>query len=258
MATVANAVAVPYACAPARGFLPDPDAVERLVTSRTKLLVINSPSNPTGAVFPRALIERLLAIAERHGLYVLSDECYDEMVFDGEHISPASFAGSDRVLSAFSFSKTYAMTGWRVGYMVSSPRIADLINKVHESNISCVSAIAQKAAEAALDGPMEAKRTMVESYRRRRDLCVQLLAQHDLLISRPGGAFYVMADIRRSGMASRDFAFALLRETGVAVAPGSAFGTHAADAVRISLASSEADLTEGIERLAGFVRRGGR
>lgn len=249
---------VTYSCAPENGFLPDPAEIAALCGPRTKLLVVNSPSNPTGAVFSRALIEELVGIAERKGIYLLSDECYDEVVFDCEHVSPASIAGTDRVLTAMSFSKTYAMTGWRIGYSICPPDLVDLINKVHESNISCVSTISQKAAEAALDGPREPLTAMVDAYRRRRDLCVDLLEQSGLLIARPGGAFYIMADISSAAMNARDFALALLRETGVAVAPGTAFGRLAHQAVRISLASSEQDLTTGIGRIAEFVRARGR
>jgi aspartate/methionine/tyrosine aminotransferase len=153
------------------------------------------------------------------------------------------------VISAFTFSKTYAMTGWRVGYVVANDKISDSITKVLESNSSCVPSICQKAAEAALDGPREPLRMMVDAYRHRRDLCVGLLEEAGMLISRPQGAFYIMADIGRSGMDSRDFAFDLVRSKKVAVAPGTAFGESARAAVRISLASSPEDLSQGIARM---------
>jgi len=255
MLAVTGGRMVPYPCLPGNGFLPDPDEVAALCGPRTKLIVMNSPSNPTGAVFPRALVEAFVRVAEEKGVYLLSDECYDEIVFDTEHVSPASIGGTERVLTAMSFSKTYAMTGWRIGYSVAPPPLVDLINKVHESNISCVSTLSQKAAEAALDGPREPLRAMVDAYRRRRDLCVELLDRENMLIARPGGAFYIMANIAAARMNARDFAFALLRETGVAVAPGTAFGKRADQAVRISLASSEDALGEGIERMAAFVRK---
>jgi aspartate aminotransferase len=246
---------VAYPCRPERGFVPDVDEVAALITPRTKMLVINSPCNPTGAVLPRRVIEALVALAERKGLYVLSDECYDQVVFEGEPVSPASFAGTDRVITAMSFSKTYAMTGWRVGYLVSHPSLAAVVNKVQESNVSCVSAACQKAAEAALDGPQAPLAQMVAAYRRRRDLCVEWLGKAGLLIARPGGAFYVMADVTRSGLNSRDFAFSLLRQRQVAVAPGTAFGQIAKQAVRISLASSEAALHSGIEQIVQHIEQ---
>ena len=246
---------VPYACPPTTGFQPDPDQIDRLVTPRTKLLVVNNPCNPTGAVYPRVLLERLTEVAQRHNLYLLSDECYDQIVMEGEHVSPASFCDDGRVISAYTFSKTYAMTGWRVGYVVANRAISDTVTKILESNSSCVPAICQRAAEAALDGSDEPVRTMVQEYRRRRDVCVELLEGAGLLINRPQGAFYIMADVSSAGTDARALAFDLVREQKVAVAPGTAFGRVASNAVRISLASSEADLVEGIARLTAHLRR---
>jgi aspartate aminotransferase len=249
MLTWAHGVLVPYPCAPANQFLPEPREIEQLITPRTKLLVINSPCNPTGAVFPRALMEELVDVAVRHNLYLLSDECYDEVILDGQHVSPGSFCTDGRVISAYTFSKTYAMTGWRVGYVVAHDHISDSITKILESNSSCIPTVCQKAAEAALDGPREPIHEMVDAYRRRRDLCVGLLEEAELLISRPQGAFYIMADVGRSGLDSRDFAFDLVKTKQVAVAPGTAFGSSAPNAVRISLASSPEDLSVGVGRL---------
>ena len=243
-----------YPCPASGGFLPDLDALEGLITPRTKLLLVNSPNNPTGAVYPRATIERLIEIAQRHNLWLLSDECYDQILLDGEWTSPASLAPEDpRIASVFTFSKTYAMTGWRLGYVAGSAELLDTVTKVLESNSSCVSTISQVAAEAALDGPQDCVGEMNEAYRRRRDAVVDILREADLFISEPKGAFYCMADVSPSGMSSRDFAFKLLRERGVSVAPGSAFGQVATGAVRISLASSDQDLREGVGRLANYV-----
>jgi aspartate/methionine/tyrosine aminotransferase len=245
----AHGVLVPYACPPSNEFLPDPKAIERQITSRTKLIIVNSPCNPTGAMFPRKLLEELVELAVKHNIYLLSDECYDEVILEGEHTSPASFCTDGRVISAFTFSKTYAMTGWRVGYVVASEKISDSITKVLESNSSCLPTVCQKAAEAALDGPREPLRDMVNAYRERRDLCVSLLDEAGLLISRPRGAFYIMADVSRSGLDSREFAFDLVKTKHVAVAPGTAFGESARKAVRISLASSPEDLSQGIAKM---------
>jgi aspartate aminotransferase len=245
----AHGVLVPYACPPSNEFLPDPRAIERQITSRTKLMIVNSPCNPTGAMFPRQLLEELVDLAVRHNIYLLSDECYDEVILEGEHTSPASFCTDGRVISAFTFSKTYAMTGWRVGYVVASEKISDSITKVLESDSSCLPTVCQKAAEAALDGPREPLREMVNAYRDRRDLCVGLLDEAGLLISRPRGAFYIMADVSRSGLDSREFAFDLVKTKQVAVAPGTAFGESARKAVRISLASSPEDLSQGIAKM---------
>jgi aspartate aminotransferase len=244
-----------YPCRPADGFQPDLDALSKLITSRTKLLVVNSPNNPTGALYPLSTITQLIEIAQRHNLWLLSDECYDQIVLDGTWTSPAHIAPGDaRIATAFTFSKSYSMTGWRIGYVTGSADLIDTVTKVLESNSSCVSTISQVAAEAALDGPQDCVTDMVTAYRRRRDLVVDLLREADMLISEPAGAFYCMADISRSRLPSREFAFKFLRERGVSVAPGTAFGEVAKDAVRISLASSDQHLREGVGRLAEFVQ----
>ncbi|HKW60780.1 MAG TPA: pyridoxal phosphate-dependent aminotransferase [Candidatus Dormibacteraeota bacterium] len=246
-----------YPCPPGNAFEPDLDALEALVTPRTKLLLINSPNNPTGAVYGVGTVQRLIEIAQRHNLWLLSDECYDQILLDGAWTSPASLAPEDpRIASVFTFSKTYAMTGWRMGYVAGSAALLDTVTKVLESNSSCVSTITQVAGEAALDGPQDCVADMNAAYRRRRDAVVRILRDAELFMSEPKGAFYCMADVSPSGLGSRDFAFKLLRERGVAVAPGSAFGEVAGDAVRISLASSDSDLLEGVGRLAEFVHGG--
>jgi len=147
------------------------------------------------------------------------------------------------------------MTGYRVGYVVTSPELADVINKILEANMSCATSFAQKGAEAALTGPREPAQRMLAAYKRRRDVVDELLREYGMWTSRPRGAFYAMADVSRSGMDSRTFAFKLLEETKVAVAPGTAFGEVARDYVRISLASSEEDLREGIRRMHQFIEQ---
>jgi aspartate aminotransferase len=249
-----HAKGVSYPCRPADGFQPDLDTIARLISPRTKLLVVNSPNNPTGAVYPRDTIARLVELAQRHNLWLLSDECYDQILLDGSWTSPASIAPDDpRIASVFTFSKTYAMTGWRIGYVAGSAELIDTVTKVLESNSSCVSTISQVAAEAALDGPQDCVTEMVAAYRHRRDLVVDLLREAGLFIAEPAGAFYCMADVSPSGLGSREFAFELLRKKGVSVAPGTAFGEVGKDTVRISLASSDQDLREGVGRLAEFV-----
>ena len=234
-------------------FLPDLEQMGSLVSDRTRAIVINSPANPTGAVFPRSVVEALADFAVRHDLWLISDECYDQIVFEGEHVSPASFLRDGRVIGIYTFSKTYAMTGWRLGYAVGDAKLIDTVTKILESNTSGPNTIAQKAAEAALDGPQEIVREMAAAYAHRRDLAVELLDEAGLLVSVPHGAFYIMADVSSVGD-SREFALRLVAERGVSVAPGTAFGKVAAGTVRISLASSDEDLREGISRLAEAVR----
>ncbi len=240
-----------YPCPPAGRFQPDLEALAALVTPRTKILVVNSPNNPTGAVYPVATISAMIDLAQRHNLWLLSDECYDQIMLDGTWTSPAP--EDPRIATVFTFSKTYAMTGWRLGYLAGSPELIDTATKVLESNSSCVSTITQVAAEGALDGPQDCVTEMVAAYRRRRDFVVDILEEAELLIAKPTGAFYIMADVSPAGLPSRDLAFTLLRDRGVSVAPGPAFGRVAGQAVRISLASSDSDLREGVGRLAEFV-----
>ena len=251
-----SAKAVFYPCPTSMQFQPDLDALRRLVSPRTKLLVVNSPNNPTGAIYPRETIAAMIELAQERNLWLLSDECYDQIVLDGTWTSAAAIAPDDpRIVSVFTFSKTYSMTGWRIGYVTGAAELIDTATKVLESNSSCVSTISQVAAEAALVGPQDCVGEMVSAYRRRRDLVVEILREAELFISEPTGAFYCMADVSPGDLPSREFAFALLRERGVSVAPGSAFGQVASGAVRISLASSDGDLSQGVRRLAQFVHR---
>jgi aspartate aminotransferase/aminotransferase len=250
-----NTRAVFYPCRPEDAFQPDLDAIERLITPRTRVLLVNSPNNPTGAVYPVETMRRLAELARRRNLWLISDECYDQIMMDGS-VAPTMLSQLDdgRVISCFTFSKTYSMTGWRLGYVVARKEVIDSCIKVLEGSNSCTSTITQKAAEAALAGPQDCVGEMVEAYRRRRDLSVDLLREADMLINVPEGAFYIMGDVTQAGIPSRQLAMRLLKEMEVGVAPGDAFGQVAANNVRISLASADSDLREGIGRLAEFVQ----
>ena len=248
-----QAVPVHYPLYVDRGFVPRPEDLAGLITERTKLLIINSPSNPTGAVFPRETIEAMVDLAQQHDLYLMADEVYDEFVFEGEHVSPALY-DPERVISIYSFSKIYAMTGWRVGYVVANDEISKLIAKIQEPQISCVSSVGQKAAEAALTGPQDCVREMCQSYRERRDIVVQVLKDEGYYVYTPQGAFYIMVDISDTGIDSREFALRLLQDRRVAVAPGTAFGSFGRDFVRISLATEKGLLLEGVRTLCGYIR----
>jgi aspartate aminotransferase len=258
MLTCLGAQPVYYRLRPEAGWLPDLEELERLVSPRTKLLLINSPSNPTGAVFPRALVEQLVDFARRHDLYLLSDEAYDELVYEGEHISPAALCDDGRVLGAYTFSKTYAMTGWRIGYTVASPEITRGIVSVSNAMCNNVTHLAQWAAEAALSGPQGCVAEMREAYHQRRDAVLEILREYGMKIHAPQGAFYVLVDISAAKRPSLEFALRLLNERNIAVAPGSAFGETIDGYVRISLASALSDLQAGIAGLCESIREQAR
>ena len=248
-AVLRGAVVVPYALHAANGYLPDLAQMRALISDRTRVIVINSPANPTGAVFPAELVAAIVELAAEHDLWVLSDEVYDEIVFDGEAANAARY-DRDRVVGIYSFSKTYSMTGWRVGYAACPQPLAQLLGTLQEPMLSCISGVSQYAALAALEGPQDVVARNCEIYRARRDLAAGLLGDGGFDAVRPAGAFYQMVPLA-PGTDSRRAALDLV-EHGVATAPGSAFGDVAADQLRLSLAASESALREGIDRLVAW------
>lgn len=246
-------VPVSYRLSREDGFRPDFDSLRSVVTPRTRAVIINSPANPTGAVLGRDDLGTLIEWTVEHDLFVVSDECYDEILFEGEHVTARALADSDHVVSVFSFSKTYAMTGWRLGYVSATPPVAALVTRAQEVMLSCPSTPVQRAGEAALTGPPEPVAAMRDAYRRRRDAVCAALDTHGIAHFRPGGAFYVMPDISPSGLGSAEFADVLLREHAVAVIPGIAFGPRGEGLVRVSLAARDDALADGIDRLAALV-----
>ena len=253
---VAAARGVPtrYGLDASTGFEPDIASVEAAVTSRTRVLLVNSPGNPTGRVFGREALRALLDIAERHDLWVISDECYDALTFDAPHISTATVGSSERIISAFSFSKTYAMTGWRVGYVVARSDVAAAVSRLQVPPVANASAPSQRAAEAALRGPQDCVATMREAYRERRDGALALLDSEDVGYVKPDGAFYLMVDISRAGADGEATALCLLREHGVAIVPGNAFGKNAAGFARVALCADPHTIDEGLRRIAAFLK----
>jgi aspartate aminotransferase len=248
---VLQARTVKYALAPGRGFLPDVAGLERLVTPRTRAILVNFPSNPLGAMLPAELAEALVRFADAHDLWLISDECYDQITFEAEHVSPARWDEQGRVLSCFSFSKTYAMTGLRVGYVLAPDGAAGVVATLQEPVIACVNAPAQHAALAALEGPQEIVGAMRDAYRERRDLAAARLDEAGLAYLLPQGAFYLWLDVSPlCGGDVRAWSHRLLREQRVAVAPGTAFGLRGEGWVRVSLATATDDLLEGLDRIA--------
>jgi aspartate/methionine/tyrosine aminotransferase len=244
-----------YPTLPDQGFVPDFRRLEDLVSPRTKALLVNSPSNPTGAVYPASVLKECLEFCRRHDLYLISDETYDRLVFEGTHVSPACWDRDGRVISIFTLSKTYAMTGWRVGYAVASEGIVAAMTKIQEPIVSCVNTVAQHASIAALLGPQDCVQEMLEHYRRRRDLAVSLAEELGLKVSRPHGAFYMLVDISDQPCRSMAFSQGLLEAEHVAVGPGCAFGELCDRYVRISLCVAEDLLTEGLGRLTRYAHR---
>jgi aspartate/methionine/tyrosine aminotransferase len=241
---------VPYPLRAESGFLPDLDALEKLVTDRTRLLIVNSPSNPLGAIFPEAVLRELLDFAARHDLWVLSDEVYEAFSYDTPHVSLASLDHEDRVFSVFSVSKTYALTGARVGYLVTPPGLAVTMRTYMEATVSCVNTPAQRAAVAAIEGEQDHVAAAAQHYRGNLDAATALLRERGIAYLPPTGAFYLWIDMSHASdgdVATWAESF-LLRER-VSVAPGSAFGRSGEGWIRVCAAASRADLLEGLRRL---------
>ena len=244
-----------YKLLPDSGFVPDIAELEQVVTPKTKAIIINSPGNPTGGVLSEENIKDLLAFASKHDLYIISDEVYDGIVFEDKHISPMSYDTEGRVISIFGFSKNYAMTGWRVGYAVAPQQIAAVIAKVLEPLVSCASSVSQKAAEAAISSTQEFVHEMREIYQARRDSAYRLLEEAGIKAYKPKGAFYMMIDLSGIETEEENLAIALVKESGVAVAPGTTFGSTTAHMIRISLATEDSKLLEGVKRICDFVTK---
>jgi aspartate aminotransferase len=232
-------------------------AVEKLITPKTKLVVVNSPHNPTGAVVPPGEMEKLLALAVRHNLLLISDECYSHFLYDGR--KPFSLGSSkerDHLLIVDSFSKTYAMTGWRVGFALGSTRLLANMLKLQSHSTSNPTSIAQKAALAAIQGPQAPVQMMLAEYRRRRDRLIEgLQSIPGIRCVPPHGAFYAYPNVgyylKKDGLGDTSvLAARLLEEAHVAVVPGTAFGTQ--EHIRISYATSLEHINEGIRRMAAF------
>jgi aspartate aminotransferase len=241
-----------YRLEASNGYLPQLEEIRRLVSPRTKAIFANTPGNPTGAVFPAATSRGLAELAAERGIWLISDEVYDEMILDGdrEHVSPARLVPDAPIVSVYSFSKVYAMTGWRLGYCAAPPELAGVLRKLQEPQVSCPSTISQIAGEAALAGPRDEIDAMRVAYRERRDRALEEAGALGLDVFRTQGTFYMLIDVAGSGLNSRDFTLRLLEEQRVAVAPGEVFGPGGHGLVRISLAREPDEIAEGLTRIA--------
>ena len=242
-------------------FLPDLDELKSLVTPRTKAIFINSPSNPTGSIFDEKTMMALVEYAKQNDLWIVSDEVYDELILDEsvQHVPAARFDDDGRVISIFSFSKVYAMTGWRVGYLVANRQIADLARNLQEPQVSCPSTISQKAAEAALTGPRTQIDSMLSAYRKRLGIALDIAADNKIRAVKSAGTIYMLLNVGDFGSTGDvKFALDLLKSHKVSIAPGSVFGPGGKGMIRISLAASESTIEKGIVGIADFLKNGGR
>ena len=255
MARFVGATAVPLPLRQKHEFRLDPDELGRLVSPRTRMIIFNSPANPTGGVIPRDELERIAAIAIEHDLVVLADEIYGRIVYEGEHISIASLPGmAERTIVLDGFSKTYAMTGWRLGYAILPERLVTPFSKLIINSVSCTSAFSQIAAAEALLGPQDEVEAMVREFGARRELVVDgLNAIPGFDCLRPQGAFYVFPDVSGTGLTGAELADKLLYEAGVSVLAGTAFGQVGRDHVRISYANSQAKIRDALDRIRSVV-----
>ncbi len=256
----AKLVPVPLGAA---GFRLDPDLVRRAITPRTKAIAFATPSNPTGMVMSRAELDAIAAIAISHDLWVVVDEVYEALVFEGEHLSMAALPGmAERTVTVGSLSKSHAMTGWRLGWVVGCRPLIDHMERLALAMFYGLPGFIQEAAIAAIEDYDAVTREMREVYRVRRDLVARRLsACPGVSVLRPDAGMFVLMDVRATGLSSLDFAWALFRATGVSVLDASAFGTSSAGFVRISFATHEAELAEACDRIAAFLlslRGGGR
>jgi len=245
-------VPVPVATHESNRFKVDPADIRAAITDKTKLMIINTPSNPTGAIFDEEILRSIADMAIEHDIWVLSDEPYEHILFDGrQHISIGSLDGmAERTISAFTLSKSYAMTGWRVGYTVAPKAIIDEMEKLMEHMVSGVTAVAQRAALAAISAPQNCVQEMVATYDNRRHLVYEGLNAIDgIQCINPESTFYAFPNISSTGLSSWDFAKYLVKEHKVAVVPGSIFGQAGEGYVRLSFAASMDQLKEGIARI---------
>ncbi|MBN1258456.1 pyridoxal phosphate-dependent aminotransferase [Candidatus Peregrinibacteria bacterium] len=236
------------------------EEMEKRITPRTKLVIINSPQNPTGGVFSRELMKKIAIIAVKNDLWVLSDEIYNEMVHEGEHVSIASMPGmAERTVVLNGCSKTYAMTGYRIGWGVTKNKeMAKYLEQLACNDISCVSTISQYAALEALTGPQDEVKRMLQEYKARRDLMVKMVNEiPGMRCHSPKGAFYLMVNVKqitdKLGITAAELCDRIMKEANVLILPGTVFGLFGDDFVRFSYVSTQETIVEGLTRIKNFL-----
>jgi len=255
VANFIGARAIPLPLVEEREFDLDLADLEKKINSRTKLLVLNSPHNPSGAVLKPETVEGIAKLARRHNFHILSDEIYAKIQYEGKHLSIASLPGmAERTVVLDGFSKTYAMTGWRLGFGIMEKALATHVARLMTNSNSCTATFVQRAGMAALTGPQQEIEAMVAEFRVRRDLMVEgLNALPGITCFRPRGAFYVFPNIRKTGMKSAELATALLEQAGIACLSGHTFGAHGEGHLRFSYANSLDNLRTALHSLGEFL-----
>jgi len=246
-----GATPVPIPLKEDRGFAFDPQLLRDKLSSKTKMVILNSPANPTGGITPRADVEAMAEILRDRDVMILTDEIYSRIVYEGEPVSIASFPGMlDKCIILDGFSKTYSMTGWRLGYGIMPAWLADAVIKLMVNSNSCTASFTQRAGLAALTGPQDAVDAMVKEFRRRRDTIVKALnGIPGFRCTLPAGAFYAFPNVQGTGMQSKELADFLLNEAGVACLDGGAFGEHGKGFIRFSYANSLENIMDAMQRI---------
>lgn len=229
--------------------------LERAYKPNCKMLIVNSPNNPTGVVIPPTTLVDIAAFAQEHNVLIVADEIYEKILYDGAvHQSIAALPGmKDYTITVNGFSKAYAMDGWRLGYLAAPKELIAAMIRVHQYSTVCACTFNQLGAVAAVEGPQDCVEEMTASFARRRTLVCRALDEMGLRYSRPDGAFYVFPDIRFTGMSSEEAAYYFLREAQVSTVPGNSFGSSGEGYLRMAFSSSEEELAQGLERLQAVV-----
>lgn len=238
------------------GFAVAPEQVKAAITDKTKAVLISYPTNPTGAVASRETLEEIVRLAVEYDLYIISDEIYDRLTYDGRHVCVPTIPGAcERTILLNGFSKAYAMTGWRIAYAAGAPDVIEAMMKIHQYTMLCAPITGQVAALEAIRNGYDDSEQMIEQYNQRRRVIVKGLNDAGLECAMPGGAFYAFPSIKSTGLSSDEFCERLLFEEKVAVVPGSAFGDCGEGYVRCSYATAMDKIEIAVERIAGFVRK---
>src|SRR3989441_3444642 len=254
--TMAHGVAVPVSCSAEDGFALSAEAIEKAVSPRAKVVVLNFPTNPTGGTMTRAELLKIAGVLLRHNLLVITDEIYAELTFEGEHVSIASLPGMiERTVFLHGFSKAYAMTGFRIGYACGPAAIIEAMMKVHQYTMLCASSISQEAAFEAIRNGKADTEEMREQYRLRRNFIVKAFNEMGLACGLPRGSFYAFPCVKPTGLTSQEFAVKLLEQEKVACVPGSAFGPSGEGFLRCCFATALEQLQIAAERMARFTGR---